>query len=156
MNLLAGHLIPVTMKRPLALFVGYQGGGDPNRDKDQRDSPALYFQRPVDRSLSELCRLPPGLAETPGGRKGAGPGFWGQLSPPSARPPGWRVGPSASLLILQTTGLGSAGPDSAVSGVGSGLAARPGQPRVCKPVNPLLPRGTFPDFLAPIVCLGQL
>lgn len=38
-----------------------------------------------------------------------------------------RVGPSASLLSLQTIGLGSpAGPDAAVSFVSSGLAGRPG------------------------------
>lgn len=77
----------------------------------------------------------PGLAEVqawmrPLGvfpRRGGRLGCLGQLPSPSAQLPGRRVGLSASLLSLQTIGLGSvAGPDSAVSFVSSWLAGRPG------------------------------
>lgn len=104
------------------------------------------FQRLVD------GRLPPGCSETQG-QEGPRPGFRGQLSPPSARLPGWRLGLSASLLSLQTIGPRSpVGPDSAVSCVSSRLAGRPRQPRVCEPINPSPARRNFPQSFWPRSC----
>lgn len=97
-------------------------------------------------------RLPPGCAETQR-QEGPRPCFRGQLSPPSARLPGWRLGLSASLLSLQTIRPGSpVGPDSAVSCVSSRLAGRPGQPRVCEPVNPSPAWQNFRQSFRPRSC----
>lgn len=80
-------------------------------------------------AASHWASLRPGQLEGPLGalpQEAAAQAAWVSCLLPG-RLPCQRVGPSASLLSLQTIGLGSpAGPDAAVSFVSSGLAGRPG------------------------------
>ena len=94
-------------------------------------------------------RLPPGCSETQG-QEGPRPGFRGQLSPPSARLPGWRLGLSASLLSLQTIGPGARSGLTQRSVVSApGWQGGPGSPEFANPLTPLLPGGTFPSLSGP-------
>lgn len=154
-----------TGKRPPAIC-WLSGGGHPNRDKGL-EGLSIGGWTEVSQSLAASPR--PGLAEVQawvrplgalprrGGRLGCGVSCLSQCPP--ARP---GVGLSASLLSLQTVGLGSAaGPDAAVSLSAPGWqrgqaccrlrALREPEPEpcssVCKPVNPS-PAGL--DFLVPI------